>query len=237
MGRDRFVQAAFQTGSDFNPRALVGRDQTTRRRSRSSAYFNPRALVGRDLQSTAPDKASGNFNPRALVGRDLPSACRGSWIDSISIHAPSWGATPHSMDALIGKSFQSTRPRGARRGLSLKSRRKSYFNPRALVGRDIKYNNYVQDLKHFNPRALVGRDNKLPPSSTSSGHFNPRALVGRDINFTKSQTFCIISIHAPSWGATVPVYTGLITAVTLYFSRTSFSAVLLQAFFVAKSSV
>jgi len=35
----------------------------------------------------------------------------------------------------------------------------------------------------------------------------------------------------------VPVYTGLITAVTLYFSRTSFSAVLLQAFFVAKSSV
>ena len=50
----------------------------------------------------------------------------------------------------------------------------------------------------------------------------------RDIN---------ISIHAPAWGATVPVYTGLITAVALYFSRTSFSAVLLQAFFVAKSSV
>ena len=46
-----------------------------------------------------------------------------------------------------------------------------------------------------------------------------------------------ISIHAPAWGATVPVYTGLITAVALYFSRTSFSAVLLQAFFVAKSSV
>ena len=47
----------------------------------------------------------------------------------------------------------------------------------------------------------------------------------------------VISIHAPAWGATVPVYTGLITAVALYFSRTSFSAVLLQAFFVAKSSV
>ena len=46
-----------------------------------------------------------------------------------------------------------------------------------------------------------------------------------------------ISIHAPAWGATVPVYTGLITAVALYFSRTSFLAVLLQAFFVAKSSV
>ena len=49
--------------------------------------------------------------------------------------------------------------------------------------------------------------------------------------------FVEISIHAPAWGATVPVYTGLITAVALYFSRTSFSAVLLQAFFVAKSSV
>uniref|UniRef100_UPI0028E7D22F hypothetical protein n=1 Tax=uncultured Selenomonas sp. TaxID=159275 RepID=UPI0028E7D22F len=46
-----------------------------------------------------------------------------------------------------------------------------------------------------------------------------------------------ISIHAPTRGATVPVYTGLITAVTLYFSRTSFSTVLLQAFFVANSSV
>ena len=68
-------------------------------------------------------------------------------------------------------------------------------------------------------------------------NFNPRARVGRDSSAYAPFRASIISIHAPAWGATVPVYTGLITAVALYFSRTSFLAVLLQAFFVAKSSV
>ena len=58
-----------------------------------------------------------------------------------------------------------------------------------------------------------------------------------NIDFIAADMGLLISIHAPAWGATVPVYTGLITAVRLYFSRTSFSTVLLQAFFVAKSSV
>ena len=68
-------------------------------------------------------------------------------------------------------------------------------------------------------------------------HFNPRARVGRDLAGDGRRPRGRISIHAPVWGATMPVYTGLITAVALYFSRTSFLAVLLQAFFVAKSSV
>ena len=61
--------------------------------------------------------------------------------------------------------------------------------------------------------------------------------MGRDDLSIKVDHDKKISIHAPVWGATMPVYTGLITAVALYFSRTSFLAVLLQAFFVAKSSV
>mgnify|MGYP001694578904 CR=1 FL=1 len=92
-------------------------------------------------------------------------------------------------------------------------------------------------------------------------YFNPRAPCGARLRIAYIIVrFTTISIHAPRvgrdsydiitygydmafqstrpvWGATVPVYTGLITAVALYFSRTSFLAVLLQAFFVAKSSV
>ena len=60
--------------------------------------------------------SAGGLNPCAHVGRDsrLLSAfvlCR------VSIHAPTWGATFHVNDILLGKVFQSTRPRGARRAI------------------------------------------------------------------------------------------------------------------------
>ena len=181
---------------------------------------------------------------------------------------------------MLGR-FQSTRPRGARRGISRHSATTAYFNPRARVGRDPPAYLHPYDLCHFNPRARVGRDSMLRNFLLCFTNFNPRARVGRDDIPPRARQRCMdfnprarvgrdhnantfladleisihapawgatpverrkrkgkrISIHAPAWGATVPVYTGLITAVALYFSRTSFLAMLLQAFFVAKSSV
>ena len=112
----------------------------------------------------------------------------------ISIHAPAWGATTPRLSRAAWRSFQSTRPRGARQE-----------RPGLFV---LSYTISIHAPAWGATVAVVGL----------------RALSR-------------ISIHAPAWGATVPIYTGLIAAVTLYFSRTSFLAVLLQAFFVAKSSV
>ena len=97
----------------FNPRAHVGRDQSERSLKKRQASFNPRAHVGRDpILSTLTGYLYG-FNPRAHVGRD--HARLGSISSqSVSIHAPTWGATNiHSFNGDVAM-FQSTRPRGAR---------------------------------------------------------------------------------------------------------------------------
>ena len=76
--------------------------------------------------------------------------------------------------------FQSTRPRGARRLHFVCKQFKTYFNPRARVGRDDPPADSLQHPHYFNPRARVGRD----PEGVRRG-------VGAKI-----------SIHAPAWGAT-----------------------------------
>jgi len=79
------------------------------------AGFNPRARVGRDVEEYAGRFVIAGFNPRARVGRDViftklscsffvfqstrPRGARLFLIsflclpDSVSIHAPAWGAT------------------------------------------------------------------------------------------------------------------------------------------------
>ena len=104
------------------------------------------------------------------------------------------------------RTFQSTRPRGARHPDAMSVRTVAGFNPRARVGRDQEqvdaglHSSQVsihapawgatprwtrrarRTSRCFNPRARVGRDsstpNFAPPPSRS---FNPRARVGRDL--------------------------------------------------------
>ena len=81
------------TATSFNPRARVGRDLPTIIISNKHVRFNPRARVGRDLIRTSLPTRWSRFNPRARVGRDL--------------------VMQRFILAIV--SFQSTRPRGARR--------------------------------------------------------------------------------------------------------------------------
>ncbi len=81
-------------GQGFNPRARVGRDGQAAVFQYAFAGFNPRARVGRDtLRSPLGELMAVGFNPRARVGRDTWLTGRMRFTDS----------------------FQSTRPRGARR--------------------------------------------------------------------------------------------------------------------------
>ena len=144
---------------------------------------------------------------------------------NVSIHAPTWGATRISLILIPTMWFQSTRPRGARRACSISSARVPRFNPRAHVGRDRK-----RQLKSSARRVSIhaptwGATSSVFSCLSSMGGFNPRAHVGRDLSPTVStlsmSTFqstrprgarldnpitidgvVLVSIHAPTWGAT-----------------------------------
>ena len=117
VGRDIVMNSRLRDVYGFNPRARVGRDfdsltgdekhdvvsihapawgatRTGRSRIVFPIRFNPRARVGRDRGSNSTSCATSSFNPRARVGRDCSVA----------------GSGPRHT------AFQSTRPRGARRG-------------------------------------------------------------------------------------------------------------------------
>ena len=98
---------------------------------------------------------------------------------AISIHTPAWGAT-FSNDRSM--SFQST-PSVWRATLSSLPRRsrRGHFNPRPPCGGRLFQSIYSNRRNNFNPRPRVGGD-------------------GKRFGYA---VCCVISIHAPAWGATV----------------------------------
>ena len=207
----------------FNPRAHAGRDG-------GSVWFDDDWVVsihaptrgatnrlcrrgsGHRFQSTRPrgarhsatplPPAAPRFNPRAHAGRD-----RASWRVFLACSA-----------------FQSTRPRGARHGLPRPDGLIVGFNPRAHAGRDRPSASACRPSAGFNPRAHAGRDAPIccpaspgvrfqstRPRGARPGKgltkadlrgFNPRAHAGRDCISYADEGRVIVSIHAPTRGAT-----------------------------------
>ena len=77
--------------------------------------------------------------------------------------------------------FQSTRPRGARRGGCGSGENAECFNPRARAGRDNDIIRSKEVKWCFNPRARAGRDAPDPNDKEGDKCFNPRARAGRDV--------------------------------------------------------
>ena len=114
--------------------------------------------MGCDLCSQARGTWRSYFNPRTHVGCDF-AVDFVPHLPAISIHAPTWGATPWQVLD-------------------------------------------IPTTAHFNPRTHVGCD-PLPESRTSRPRdFNPRTHVGCDILDPDDPHRLVISIHAPTWGAT-----------------------------------
>ena len=101
------------------------------------------------------------FNPRARVGRDrLTRDARVVQLREVSIRAPAWGATETSQAGIpTARTFQSARPRGARR-------------------------NYLElapgDLLFQSARPRGARRGMSLAAACLAAGFNPRARVGRD---------------------------------------------------------
>ncbi len=203
VGRDTPWRPCRSGTASFNPRARVGRDVGWCAGGPHRCRFNPRARVGRDGDGDVRDAGRTGFNPRARVGRDLYVVIKSHAIDK----------------------FQSTRPRGARRGTGPDRRTRAGFNPRARVGRDqLRLPRMICPLWFQSTRPRGARRGFLsefcPPYVSIHApawgatlnysiiysiisRFNPRARVGRDshaadFNFPDLR----VSIHAPAWGAT-----------------------------------
>ncbi len=119
--------------------------------------------------------------------------------NAVSIHAPAWGATWNVMSRDgFNHAFQSTPPRGGRPQPSSPCpprSRPSYrsFNPRPRVGGDVHALTLAQVTggpRVFNPRPRVGGDPVCCTDSPQRGPMDPSH----------------VSIHAPAWGATGPIY-------------------------------
>ena len=101
----------------------------------------------------------------------------------------------------------------------------SYFNPRTHVGcdlsdlcslltrvrfqsthpRGVRHTDCAEPLEevYFNPRTHVGCDRDGRARANVSLYFNPRTHVGCDVSLLLIFSQRSISIHAPTWGATV----------------------------------
>ena len=98
--------------------------------------FNPRTRVGCDKIHTQRYHRDDGFNPRTRVGCDRASSSS-SLRQSVSIHAPAWGATAQAAKdnpAIVG------------------------FNPRTRVGCDHLVLSISHAVHCFNPRTRVGCD-------------------------------------------------------------------------------
>ena len=96
------------------------------------------------------------FNPRARVGRDVEVDAAMPYR-GVSIHAPAWGATAADAPVQSGCTFQSTRPRGARRA-SASTRSAGAVSIHAPAWGATRTGVRHQRSSRFNPRARVGRD-------------------------------------------------------------------------------
>ena len=180
--------------------------------------------MGRDTPLLAEEIPHLGFNPRAHVGRDkgalkcprpiTVSIHAPTWgatelrkfsrrCLSVSIHAPTWGATRRAKMPSTYNKFQSTRPRGARRKGLLRSSAKRGFNPRAHVGRD-----------GFVAAAVAARTAvsiHAPTWGATVAFFANKALAlfqstrprgARRSTAQPGSAVMNVSIHAPTWGAT-----------------------------------
>ena len=102
----------------------------------TNKYFNPRTHVGCDHPLRCRLSSRSDFNPRTHVGCDTPEDTLHP-VNGISIHAPTWGATP----CRCGHIFPHR-----------------HFNPRTHVGCDIGLSQGWRLKLDFNPRTHVGCD-------------------------------------------------------------------------------
>ena len=151
--------------------------------------------------------------PRAAISIRAPTrgatTCKGdsSYKRGISIRAPTRGATICFSSCLPSSvKFQSALPRGERRFNRTVFHGRRYFNPRSHEGSDASFSTSTAFLCYFNPRSHEGSDGVSFTIKDKTANFNPRSHEGSDSESLKVKTGIMISIRAPTRGATSSEY-------------------------------
>jgi len=97
----------------FNPRTHTGCDKCKNRRGKDTNCFNPRTHTGCDTNLPRCRKDKQCFNPRTHTGCDNAITDLADGL-TVSIHAPTRGATSFITMCIFRVMFQSTHPHGVR---------------------------------------------------------------------------------------------------------------------------
>ena len=146
-----------------------------------SSYFNPRTHVGCDVSVLFLFVNVIGFqstHPRGVRRVSALSLRQRNWI---SIHAPTWGATPLQDTAChISQYFNPRTHVGCDLVRGAMSFLPTNFNPRTHVGCDTSLGVATLPFQDFNPRTHVGCDPNSKGRYHNVGNFNPRTHVGCD---------------------------------------------------------
>ena len=123
----------------------------------------------------------------------------------VSIHAPTWGATSSNPPSHTGEAcFNPRTHMGCDTIRAARSVPTSCFNPRTHMWCD-KNRRHDQKLGTcFNPRTHMWCDKNRRHDQKLGTCFNPRTHMGCDLPEYPQNNYIIVSIHAPTWGATRP---------------------------------
>ena len=120
----------------------------------------------------------------------------------ISIHAPTRGATVKIILWVSTSTFQSTLPRGERRSCCNKVTVILDFNPRSHEGSDVMWLLLAQRQNVFQSTLPRGERHIKTYFCNEMYYFNPRSHEGSDNKQHGVFRKVVISIHAPTRGAT-----------------------------------
>ena len=143
--------------------------------------FNPRSHEGSDNKRTTETMDNKPFQstlPRRERLAEVSARCGNRYV---SIHAPTKGATVSERDIL---------------------RSVHCFNPRSHEGSDGGRSDDVLHGTGFNPRSHEGSDRCCPGRKPGHVSFNPRSHEGSDVSSCGFSLNPVVSIHAPTKGAT-----------------------------------
>ena len=160
----------------------MGCDEGTTTADLKTSCFNPRTHVGCDAR--VGQRRDGHFQFQSTHPRGVrhENIARAIFRFRVSIHAPTWGATSHSL---------------------WNSLRTPCFNPRTHVGCDAcRFRRFHKPCR-FNPRTHVGCDS-FPVTSLECRFLfqstHPRGVRLPGAWWPSCRNW--VSIHAPTWGAT-----------------------------------
>ena len=129
-----------------------------------------------------------------------------SGILEVSIHAPTWGATKRIVMLATQDKFQSTLPHGERQRFAYFPYSDMMFQSTLPHGERLGVKYFWGKTLSFNPRSHMGSD----PSCLCRNHMGVDVSIhaptwGATVRNVAASVAFHVSIHAPTWGATARV--------------------------------